>query len=613
MIATKSLATRTRIGRSRRNDLSNPQPASVSSGEPENADKIRKPATAADQLRWSNGGIISVILFLALPFLVYPGDKHGSSYFKFHPLVRHVDLVWSSMIQMGVWPVAAGTFLAAWFIRSNRFEALLHRIQCHGNAKYARDLSVLMKNISKSPWRMSVIITLFFASIMTFNVIIQQVLPLTIWNPFIWLSYRVYLPKDISSALRGACLDMEKHSTSRQPLCLSEQSWNELSSGKLSSRNPDDVLAVQKGLHYLQDKSGGLIIKALARNIADSIPAVRQNMDGLAPFFEDSKKLSLVIFENDSIDGTRELLKRWADEESRYTVDVMSCGKENPNCELGLMDRYDANLLTNSKASGVGKLGEFRQILLEYVMGKEDYNDYSHMIVLDLDLGTSISPLGVLHTLGLENDIAQDYVVASSSSMIWPGTGGSFSPPYDFSAFRPKKTIENQKIRALHRWYCQLRPAGDRWRNLCDAASPMQLFMIQSANDITNNHGHAYEVESAFNGLTMYPLDLIRKAGTRARYDSGDDGQRCEHIGFHMSLQDHMFVNPKWSMNLKPNRPGGPSGLQALKAISFVALKYPMLASSLVLSKIVFFYIVVSVSLLFLTVLDKFRRVTKKS
>jgi len=367
----------------------------------------------------------------------------------------------------------------------------------------------------------------------------------------------------------------------------------------LSSYNPDDVLTVQRGLDYLQHQSGGLIINALARNVVDSIPALKQNMEGLVPFFKETtnkdKPLSLVIFENDSDDGTREAFQRWSDEVSTredgsgYTVDLMSCGPKNPNCELGIMDRYDANFFTNKKASGVGKLGEFRQILLEYILGKEEYKDYSHMVVLDVDLGTSLSPLGLLHTLGLENGVAQDHVVASTSSQIWPGTSGSIIPPYDLSAFRPKETKSNEKVRGMHKIFCELMPAGDRWRNMCDACSPMQLFMIQSANDVTNHQEQPYEVVSAFNGVTVYPLGLIRDRGDQAKYDAGDDGQQCEHVSFHLSLQKPMFVNPKWTMNLRPEKPGGPTGFKGIKTLVFAIMGRPNVMFYVVVGNIIFF------------------------
>jgi len=122
----------------------------------------------------------------------------------------------------------------------------------------------------------------------------------------------------------------------------------------------------------------------------------------------------------------------------------------------------------------------------------------------------------------------------------------------------------------------------------------MQLFMIQSANDVTSHRNRPYEVVSAFNGLTMYPMDLIRERGDQARYDAGDDGQRCEHVGFHLSLNTTMYVNPKWSMNLKPSKPGGPTGLRAIKTLVYAIFGRPNVMLCLVLGNLVFFYIVVS-------------------
>ena len=408
---------------------------------------------------------------------------------------------------------------------------------------------------------------------------------------------------------------------SSSPLCLSENQWNELSSGKLSSLDPDDVATVKRGLRYLRNESGGLIINSLARNVADSIPALRHNMDGLSALFrkydddvrqqggssssgntDDTPpmRLSLVIFENDSTDGTREILRQWANDESsrpegpRYVVDIMSCGPMNPECKLGIVDRYDVSL-TLSTASGVGRLGEFRQRLMNYILTKEEYQLYTHMIVLDVDLGISISPLGLLHTLGLDNGrLATEYIVASSSRQVWPGTLGAITPPYDFSAFRPKKEESNKRVRTMHKLFCQLLPVGDRWRNLCDASSPMQLFMIQSANDVSNHGNRPYVVTSAFNGLTMYPLDLIRNRGVQAHYDAGVDGQQCEHVSFHLSLAKTMYVNPKWTMNLRPERPGGPSGWQACKTLFYAICGRPIVVTLMVLSKICLFFVIVS-------------------
>jgi len=535
--------------------------------------------------------IPSLAALVLIPLLMWDGYPEEWGFLNAYPLVRHLELVWNSLLHTCCWPIFVGTFLLAALIpRRGAFgccsgkgspSSRVGAAACAGG-KAKVVLCDAMVNICRSNWKICLLLSIMCTNVILVAMTLQMVTPSLLWNPFMWGWYKVYLPRDIGKSLKGACLDVEKHGGSRRPLCLAEKEWDELSSGRLSSNNLDDVLTVQKGLDYLQNESGGILFSALARNVADAIPALKQNMDGLVPFFKDSQnKLSLVVFENDSIDGTRQDFKAWAQEEAgrqspRYTVDVMSCGEENPDCHLNVADRYDnMNHFKNKKSSGVGKLGDFRQGLLEYILKKDEYKNFSHMIALDVDLGTSISPLGMLHTLGLESSLAQEHVVASSSRQVWPGSLGTIIPPYDLSAFRPKETKRNQRLRELQKSFCGLAPAGDRWRNMCDAASSMQMFMIMSADDAANNNQEPYEVSSAFNGLAMYPMNIIRERGDQARYDAGDDGQRCEHIGFHLSLQKTMYVNPKWRMNLKPSKPGGPVGLRALLTLYYSGLGRP--------------------------------------
>lgn len=538
-------------------------------------------------------------VLIGLPLLIWDGYPQNWGLFNLWPLIRHFDMIWSALLHFSIWPVVLATILTvAMLPRGGLSKSFAMPTRFRGASENGARLAKaealvrsLLVNISQSNWKMAFLLSLVVINATVIVMVLQMGIPSRLWNPFMWGWYQVYLPGGAISALQGACLDVDSsHGSSSQPLCLSESQWNELSSGKLSSLKRDDVQTVQRGLNYLRNQSGGLIVNALARNIADSIPALRQNMETLAPFFKDPQnKLSLVVFENDSDDGTRHYFKQWAKEEPGYAVDIIGCGSTNPDCKLGEMDRYDnMNLFKNPTASGVGKLGEFRQIILEYILKKEEYTNFSHMIVLDVDLGVSISPLGLLHTLGLENDIAQDYVVASQSSQVWPGSMGTIIPPYDLSAFRPKATENNQKVRGLHKSFCELMPAGDRWRNMCEAASPMQLFMILQSADPTVNHDKAHEVESAFNGVTIYPMSLIRSRGSAAQYDSGDDNQRCEHVGFHYSLKNSMYVNPKWSMNLKPSKPGGPTGYRAIVTLSYAIIGRPNVMFAVVLGGLVF-------------------------
>ena len=358
----------------------------------------------------------------------------------------------------------------------------------------------------KAPILLSIVLSILIST----QSFIQMAFPSLLWNPGAWISIgmgksdsTIYLPKDVERSLVGGCFNVDNlasrsaggsvgessflrssSSSSDQqlhhqqqhksalPLCLTEQQWQQLSSGTLSSSNPHDVQTVYRGLQYLRSESNGIVINVLARNVVDSIPDLRRNVEGLVPFLGGSNvgggkkegemkktKLSLVVFENDSVDGTREEFIRWANEvnppppsatassssTSRYNVDLITCPPPNTNCKLNIADRNEAYGVYNKTASGVGKLGEFRQLTVDYVM--KHYGMYSHMIVLDVDLGVSISPLGIVHSLGMmmtddeekvetgsQNDgggvgqevhVAEKYVVASAATQLWPGTFGT--------------------------------------------------------------------------------------------------------------------------------------------------------------------------------------------
>ena len=50
----------------------------------------------------------------------------------------------------------------------------------------------------------------------------------------------------------------------------------------------------------------------------------------------------------------------------------------------------------------------------------------------------------------------------------------------------------------------------------------------------TEHFARRWPAASAYNGAALYPLAEIARTG--ARYDAGDDGQRCEHVGLHLGL-----------------------------------------------------------------------------
>lgn len=399
------------------------------------------------------------------------------------------------------------------------------------------------------------------------------ILPSWFWHPFLWGSYNVYWPSKLAPAMQGLCVDYSlEESNGRLPLCLDSESWDTLSTGALSSSSTADVEAVLEGIAYGKQHSGGIVISVLARDVVDFIAPLRQNIESLVPFFSN---VAVVVFENDSKDGSREAFRRWGQVVKGYSVDLIECDDAS-ECRFGKIHRDDARDFSHSSA--VGDMHKYRQRVVDHINTSPKYVNFSHIIVLDIDLGVSLSPFGVLHTLGT----MPDNPVASAGRQPWPVSFGSLVTPYDFSAFRPYVTKENARMLELQQRFCNLMPPGDRWRNECDALSPIQMIQVLAHDRVNTDF---VRVESAFNGAVMYPLKLIRDS--HAKYDAGEDGQRCEHVGFHISLKRPMYMNKKWDMHLSPTIPGGPNGARAKKTTLRILFE-PRLSWTVTLLHVVF-------------------------
>ncbi|GMH51507.1 hypothetical protein TrRE_jg2617 [Triparma retinervis] len=383
-----------------------------------------------------------------------------------------------------------------------------------------------------------------------------SIFPGWIWHFSAMFFYNVPKMRDVDRAIDGVCPSYGGD------MCLSNDAWLLLSNGLLSKYKRIDVENVAEGVNVAQN--GGLIINIMARDTAAGIPAFISNVDALAPFF--GGKLSVVIYENDSVDGTRDLIKEWRDKKNNYNIDLITCEEEgDEDCRLQETHRYDQH---GDKMSAIGKMADYRNKVMDYIAKNYSPKEYTHMMVTDVDLAISWSVLGLLHTLGT---VGEHNPVAVRGLMMIPGALGSLYSPYDYSAFRPHINEDNVRLRNLHDWFCELAPPGSRWRNNCDVMSPFNMMHMLSLD--TEFVSEPYPIASGFNGAAMYPYRQI--LATSPKYDDGDDGQRCEHIGFNYHMTDkanwedvpdnanfaeNMYVNPKWTLHLDPSRPGGPTG-----------------------------------------------------
>ena len=174
----------------------------------------------------------------------------------------------------------------------------------------------------------------------------------------------------------------------------------------MSPTNKEDLKGVYKGLNKLtivgqkdgEQKPTGLIINFLARDTADAIPSIIANIDILSQVID---SIVVVVFENDSVDNTRLLIKEWAvsAKKNGYIVDLMPCDILNSHeCHLKETHRYDNS---GFYQSSIGRMAAYRNYLNDYIVSKYQPKNFGYLMITDIDLAVSLSPLGILHSIGI--------------------------------------------------------------------------------------------------------------------------------------------------------------------------------------------------------------------
>jgi hypothetical protein len=351
------------------------------------------------------------------------------------------------------------------------------------------------------------------------------------------------------------------HDLTRPDLCLNEAQWGHLSAGMLSPHNPKDVAAVQRGLKVARE-GGGIVLNILARDVEDSIPQLIETVQVMSLFLP---TLKVVIFENDSVDNSRQRFKNWAKSPNLprgVVIDLITCEAEgDADCKLKELHRYD-QAGQGMNISITAKMAKYRNRLVDHIL--DNYADHSHMIAFDMDLAIPISVLGVLHSIG----IIPNAPVTCRGIMPWQGSMGTQYVPYDMTAFWDHPKNRNPLFLHAHELMFSTIDKESPMHNTAQALSPFFVGGVQAFD--TAFVAEPYRVASAFHGATIYPIKRMSKEVNR--YDAGPNKQRCEHNSFNMSFGTS-FINPKWCMRINPVKPGGPKGWRAFRIIAAIFLE----------------------------------------
>lgn len=246
-------------------------------------------------------------------------------------------------------------------------------------------------------------------------------------------------------------------------------------------------------------KTKNIAIIGLCRNVADKLQKNIKTLNGM-----DTNSTSFYIYENDSDDGTPEILENLS-----QNIDLNYKSEKLYRIQYGPV----------KSAQRTSNLAEYRNRCLEYA--KENFADKDYIVVMDLDF-VDFSTAGFYHSLcHLENDDVD--AMAGFSYEPKSMNDAVFAWNYDCWAFR---------------WY--------NWED-------QQLYFKETKfNSMLwfgfwqpNIGSPPLKVNSAFGGSCIYKTD---------KYLNGHyTGEDCEHVTFHKSLKENndkfqLYVNPAQTM-----------------------------------------------------------------
>ena len=249
---------------------------------------------------------------------------------------------------------------------------------------------------------------------------------------------------------------------------------------------PDDILASAARHHVL--------LTGLCRDNAAMLPTTLAALEAMGQAFA---SYQILILENDSVDGTAELLQQQAARNPRLRVLHLELKRDLPV------------LYGRSSVKRTQAMAALRNRLVQEIRGQA-YQHVDYVIVADLDLVALPSPRAVQAAFRLNFDVACAHGINWHVHLL----GGSTH--YDDFAFADV--------------------IGSRVAGACIACSPVLLPPLQ----LDPHRTPAILVQSCFGGLA-----IVRRGVFAACNYTGDD---CEHVGFNTCARlhgyDRIFLDP---------------------------------------------------------------------
>jgi hypothetical protein len=244
------------------------------------------------------------------------------------------------------------------------------------------------------------------------------------------------------------------------------------------------------------------IVRDCDKNLKKNIPIINE----ITSYFKSS---IVIIFENDSIDNTKQTLKEWSEKSSNVLIQCKDFGNKTiPVSTNNGVNKYFS-------VARINKMVEYRN---NYLKKLEEINfNPDFVIVVDLDVN-KIHTKGIFHSFGL---IDQWDVVTANGYSMSPKFKRRYHDTYALVELGKENIPQTEESISVN---------AKKWNFLQNKQSLIPVF-------------------SAHGGLSIYRYEAMKKL--RYRTIKNDDNQvevRCEHFALCHDIREkgfgRIYINP---------------------------------------------------------------------
>jgi hypothetical protein len=258
-----------------------------------------------------------------------------------------------------------------------------------------------------------------------------------------------------------------------------------------------------------------IIICAIVRDCGTNL---KKNIRTIDEICDMAKEYHVVIFENDSVDDTKQILQRWSEKRKNIHISLNEFNSITIPPNNTSVNRFFSR-------ARIEKMAKYRNYYLEYIESNKLESDY--IMVIDLDV-SKIYLDGVLSSFGMEQNwdcVTANGYIYSPSAMFKK----RYNDTYALVEYGKENIPQTEKSIEKNRYL---------WSFLKPNLPMIKVF-------------------SAFGGLAIYKYVAIRNCKyTILKNNDKKVEVRCEHFSICKQMSENgfgnIYINPKMKVEYQP-------------------------------------------------------------